>query len=45
MELDGTYREIPKDEFDEVVKWTKGFVDLVSFSGRNDYTIEFHEVD
>lgn len=45
LPFDGTYREIPKDEFDEVVKWSKGFVDLVSFSGRNDYTIEFHEVN
>lgn len=45
LPFDGTYREIPKDEFDEVVKWSKGFVDLVSYSGRNDYTIEFHEVN
>ena len=45
LPFDGTYREIPKDEFDEVVKWSKGFVDLVSFSGRDDYTIEFHEVN
>ena len=45
LPFDGTYREIPKEEFDEVVKWTKGFVDLVSYSGRNDYTIEFYEVN
>lgn len=45
LPFDGTYREIPKEDFDEVVKWSKGFVDLVSYSGRNDYTIEFHEVN
>lgn len=45
LPFDGTYLEIPKDEFDEVVKWSKGFVDFVSLSGRNDYTIEFHEVN
>ena len=44
LPFDGTYHEIPKEDFDEVVKWSKGFVDLVAYSGRNDYTIEFHEV-
>lgn len=45
LPFDGTYHEIPKEDFDEVVKWSKGFVDLVAYSGRNDYTIEFHEVN
>lgn len=45
LPFDGTYREISKEEFDEVVKWSKGFVDLVSYSGRGDYTIESYEVN
>lgn len=45
LPFDGTYYEIPKEDFDEVVKWSKGFVNIVTYSGRNDYTIEFHEVN
>ena len=45
LPFDGTYYEIPKDEFDEVVKWSKGFVDLVTYSGRDDYSIESYEVN
>ena len=45
LPFDGTYYEIPKDEFDEVAKWSKGFVDLVTYSGRDDYSIESYEVN
>lgn len=45
LPFDGTYYEIPKEDFDEVVKWSKGFVNIVTYSGRNDYTIEFYEVN
>ena len=45
LPFDGTYYEIPKEDFDEVVKWSKSFVDLVSYSGRDDYVIESYEVN